>query len=353
MSARRLARAIAAGVSAVAFATVAASPTSALTHGVATPAHAKPGTHSQPPQPVSDASQILNEGVYRALPDVPGALVTTHTRNNNRGQTVGAYVDHVDANGVAVGVRGFLMSKSGKVTRIGVPGAVVTLPLGVNDRGQVVGSWVGPDERVNPATGELGPIHGFVWDDGEARVFDVPGSTSTAAYEINNHGWVVGNFTDANFAQHSYILRHGEFTTIDHPRAATAPNSNGTKVFGLNDRGRLVGSVGDEQGILHAWSWEKGRFTDLTLPGDPQAIATQVDNRGRIIGVFQDDRPKLLSFTYERGRYRTIEAAGRCDTAAYGLNERGQILLAAAGTTDGTTCPPQPAPAMTAEEITP
>jgi hypothetical protein len=41
------------------------------------------------------------------------------------------------------------------------------------------------------------------------------------------------------------------------------------------------------------------------------------------------------------GCYTRIEAPGRCDTAAFGINERGQIGIAAAGTTDGSTCPPQ------------
>jgi len=41
------------------------------------------------------------------------------------------------------------------------------------------------------------------------------------------------------------------------------------------------------------------------------------------------------------GRYRLIDAPGRCDTAAVSLNDRGQIVIAAAGTTDGTTCPPR------------
>ncbi len=317
-----------------------------LTTLVGAGAHATRHRPPAPPPRVPDTSLVLDNGRYRALPDVPGALATTHVRNNDRGQTVGTYADSVDSDGVATGLRGFLMSRSGKVTRIDVPGARFTVPLGINDRGQVVGSWVGQDATVNPATGESGPAHGFVWTNGRFDTFDVPGSTATAAYEINNRGWVVGNYTDADLAQHSYVRRGARFTTIDHPRALLAPNQNGTKVFGLNDRGQLVGAYGDAQGLIHAWEWQDGRFTDLSVPGDPQAIATQISNRGRVIGVYLDKRPKLVGFTYERGRYRTIEAPGRCDTAPYGLNDRDQILIAAAGSTDGTTCPPTPPPSM-------
>jgi uncharacterized membrane protein len=101
-----------------------------------------------------------------------------------------------------------------------------------------------------------------------------------------------------------------------------------------------VGSYGDEAGLIHAWKWEDGRFTDIEPPGGLQSEASQIDNRGRIVGRYLDATPKLRSFLLHRGRYKRIDAPGRCDTAAVGLNDRGQIVIAAAGTTDGTTCPP-------------
>jgi hypothetical protein len=135
-----------------------------------------------PPAGASNASLLLERGVFRPLPDVPGALQTTHLRNNNRGAVVGAYADDSDG---TLRLRGFLLQRR-RVTRIDVPGAAITLPLGINDRGQVVGGWVGPDAAVNPATGETGPVHGFLWEKGRFTKFDVPGATTTAGYEINN-----------------------------------------------------------------------------------------------------------------------------------------------------------------------
>jgi probable HAF family extracellular repeat protein len=295
------------------------------------------GRNARPPAGVSNASLLLERGVFRPLPDVSGALQTTHLRNNNRGQVVGAYAD--DADGTPR-LRGFLMEKR-RLTRIDVPGAVITLPLGINDQGQVVGGWVGPDATVNPVTGETGPVHGFLWDRGRYTKFDVPGATTTGPYEINNRGQIVGNYTDASGAQHGFVMRNGRVTTIDHPRAAQAANLTGTRVVGIDDRGRLVGSYGDDAGLIHAWTWEDGRFTDVEPPGGLQAEASEIDNRGRVVGRYLDATPKLRSFLLDRGRYKRIDAPGRCDTAALGLNDRGQILIAAAGTTVGTTCPPQ------------
>jgi hypothetical protein len=55
-----------------------------------------PGARKAPPPGgVSNASLLLEKGRFRALPDVPGAAVTTHLRNNNRGQSVGLYVEQL------------------------------------------------------------------------------------------------------------------------------------------------------------------------------------------------------------------------------------------------------------------
>jgi uncharacterized membrane protein len=268
---------------------------------------------------------------------VPGAAVTIHVRNNNRGEVVGSYVD--DADGTPR-LRGFLMGE-GRVTRIDVPGAVSTLPVGINDRGQIVGGWVGPDATVDPVTGELFPVHGFLWEGGRFKKFDIPGAITTAPYEINNRGQIVGNYGDVAGAEHGFVLRGGVVTTIDHPGATASPVLTGTRVVGIDDRGRLVGSYGDDAGAIRAWRWEDGRFTTIHPPGALHSEASEIDDRGRIVGRYVDATPKLRSFLLDRGRLTRIDAPDRCDTAAFGLNDRGQIVIAAAGTTDGSTCPPQ------------
>jgi uncharacterized membrane protein len=289
----------------------------------------------QAPAGSSDGGLLLDRGVFRSLPDVPGAVATVHVRNNNRGQIVGTYADISDG---TPRLRGFLMKRNGRVTRIDVPGAVSTLPAGINDHGQVVGAWVGPDATVDPVTGEGGPVHGFLWERGRLEKFDVPGATTTAPYEINNRGQVVGNYADAEGAQHGFVLGTGVVTTIDHPRATDNPDMTGTRVIGIDDRGRLVGSYGDEDGTIRAWKWEEGRFTTIHPRGALHSEASEIDNRGRVVGRYVDATPKLRSFLLDRGRLTRIDAPDRCDTAAFGLNDRGEIVIAASGTTDFSTC---------------
>ena len=291
----------------------------------------------RPPGGSSNGGVLLDRGIFRPLPDVPGALQTVHFRNNNRGEVVGLYADLSDG---TPRLRGFLM-KNRRVTRIDMPGAVSTLPVGINDRGKVVGGWVGPDATVDPVDGETKPVHGFVWENGRSKTCDVPGATTTAPYEINNRGEIVGNYGDADGAQHGFVLRRGVVTPIDHPAATNAPDMTGTRVVGIDDRGRLVGSYGDDAGTIRAWKWEDGEFTTIHPPGALHSEASEINNRGRIVGRYLDAQPKLRSFQLDRGRLKRIDAPHRCDTAAFGLNDHNQIVIAAPGTTDGSTCPPQ------------
>jgi hypothetical protein len=43
----------------------------------------------------------------------------------------------------------------------------------------------------------------------------------------------------------------------------------------------------------------------------------------------------------EDGELTTLDISGSTLTGALGINDRGQIGVAVAGTTDGTSCPPQ------------
>jgi hypothetical protein len=287
-----------------------------------------------------DGGLLLSEdGVYRPLRNVPGALATVHTRMNNRGWTVGAFGVTPGGPGDPAPLSAFLM-RDGAVTTIEVPGAFATTALGVNDHGQVVGGYVEP-ENVNPV-GES-PARGFLWHEGRFTLIDFPGAPITAPYEIDNAGRIVGNYNDADSVQHGFILEDGVFTSIDHPNATRSPNTNATRLVGINDDGWTVGSYGDDAGILHAFVRDpSGAFMTIDPPGAlAGAEASNINARRQIVGRYQDATPKLLSFFLEApaAEFVTLDALGRCDTAAFDIDDRGRILIAPTGTTDGTTCP--------------
>ena len=63
----------------------------------------------------------------------------------------------------------------------------------------------------------------------------------TQAFGINNHGEIVGDYTDASGTMHGFTYMGGVFTTVDDP--AGVPGS--TVINGTNDLGQLVGFYAD------------------------------------------------------------------------------------------------------------
>jgi hypothetical protein len=90
---------------------------------------------------------------------------------------------------------------------------------------------------------------------------------------------------------------------------------------------------------------ERGVFGPL--PDVPDALQTthlRDNNRGHVVGAYVDDSDGALRQRgfLMRGRDVTrIDVPGALVTLPLGINDRSQIGIAAAGTTDGTTCPPQ------------
>jgi probable HAF family extracellular repeat protein len=78
---------------------------------------------------------------------------------------------------------------------------------------------------------------------------DVPGSTSTQAFGLNNAGEVVGAFIDNAGKMHGFDFQHGHFVTIDDPNGIGT-----TTVNGVNNAGQIVGfyvdSAGNTDGFL-------------------------------------------------------------------------------------------------------
>ena len=71
---------------------------------------------------------------------------------------------------------------------------------------------------------------------------DVPGATSTEAFDVNQRGQIVGHYLDTSGADHGFMLYRGIFTTIDVPSAI------GTVVDGINAEGQIVGGYFDTNG---------------------------------------------------------------------------------------------------------
>jgi probable HAF family extracellular repeat protein len=162
--------------------------------------------------------------------DVPFFRLHSAFDVNNRGQIVGYYDDP----GLASG-GGFLREPDGRITDIRYPGAPFTNVHSINDHGQAVGAYLEPGAAPNPdGTIPRGAVHGFVWQDGRFRTFDVPGSTYTQAYGINDRGQIVGGYRDSAGRQHGFLRDGRRYRTLD------VPSGGGNAATGITDRGVVV-----------------------------------------------------------------------------------------------------------------
>jgi len=227
---------------------------------------------------------LLRKGVFSTI-DFPGASLTAPFALNARGDIVGFFEDD---NGTD---HGFLLS-DGKFTQVNYPGASGTWARGINNAGDIVGSHfnaagidhgfllkdgtfhnihvpgsscehVGmPEDNGRVLAGSFcntpdGMLYGFVRNrPGEFQTIHFPGSglICTGARWINERGDVVGPYTRVNnpdeclaVDKHGYLMRQGQFVTIDPPGAVDSqPDA-------INDDGVIVGLYKDKAGVIHGY----------------------------------------------------------------------------------------------------
>ncbi len=153
---------------------------------------------------------------------------------------------NMDANNV---FHGFLRTPYGKFTIFDAPSAGTgsnqgTGGLSVNPEGMILGIYLDTNNVY----------HGLLRaPDGALTPFDPPG-VGTEAYQgtypanlsgINPEGASVGEYVDASWVNHGYLLApSGAFTEFDDPNAGTGAGSGqGTLSLGINPGGGDLGSV--------------------------------------------------------------------------------------------------------------
>jgi probable HAF family extracellular repeat protein len=220
-------------------------------------------------------------GDYRRI-DVPGAAGTIPFDINDRGTLVGIYSRDL------VGLHGFLRRPNGGITTVDVPGASSTVASGVNNRGSVVGCYLDGD----------GSPHGFLLERGILTAIDPPGANEDVtdcniqAFDVNDRNQIVGFYPDAQGTFHGFLYRDGRFTTIDHPDASDSARSGAcdgmgfaaSAAFGIDNHGGVVGQYVDAAGVLHGYLWQRKRgFTTIDPPRGGGTVAADINDRRQIL----------------------------------------------------------------------
>src|SRR2546428_6177803 len=113
-----------------------------------------------------------------------------------------------------------------------------------------------------------------------------PGATATTAWGINDGGEVVGDYVDPAGVRHRFLLRNGEFTTIDFPNALTSAR-------GIGPGGDIVGIYRRaSEPAVNAHGFLLPRQGDATLidfPGHTNTIPQRILPDGTILGCRHDN----------------------------------------------------------------
>ena len=223
---------------------------------------------------------LLAKGDFTTV-QFPGALSTEAVGINNRGQIVGTYVDSSNT------AHGFLLDQ-GVFTTIDVPDAFATSAIKINARGHIVGAY-SDVSNARPIT----PLRGYPLKNDVFTRIDVPGASETLPQGMNDRGQIVGAYADMSGNIHGFLLDQSVFTTIDHPDAAPrgAPDfasgaTLGTAAFGINNHGQIVGQYGDASGSIHAFLLADGVFTPIEAPGAINTNASDINERGQVVGFY-------------------------------------------------------------------
>jgi uncharacterized membrane protein len=183
---------------------------------------------------------------------------------------------------------GFLGSTSNsKVTPLEVPGSTNTFAYGINDSGKAVGTY-----SVISTTG--GYVAGFVTSDRGATfttLKDPNADNFTEARGINNNGTIVGDYRDSSLVFHGFLATPGpggkySYTTLDDPSAVGA-----AVIMGINSLNQVVGyydgSDNETRGFVATLVGSTYTFTNLDDPhGVRGTYGSGIDDSGTVVGYY-------------------------------------------------------------------
>ncbi len=192
-----------------------------------------------------------------------------------------------------------------------IAGATETDTYAVNNAGVIAGDYL--DSSFVQ--------HGLILGTTGLQTFDGPsGSSSIAAYGINNNNVAVGWYFDSFGTETSFEYRNGGM----HPIAF--PNSAGTEANGINDNGWIVGSYLDSNGVNHGFYWDTKRYHTVDIPGAAQTIAWAINN-ANLMTVYTETSTgvSMDAYTFDGTHFKKMDVPGATESVIHGINNKGDI----------------------------
>ena len=220
---------------------------------------------------------LRRDGKFTSI-DYPGAESTGANGVSPSGDIVGSY-SLPETPDVA---HGFVLTKQGHFTSVNVPGHTSTVVARLLSDGTILGCYHDPAPysmrgmklvggKLSAVVDRPASMHHGATPDGKTIVgtyndrtagknhgrsylligstftpFDVPGSSTTSALDINAAGTIVGNY-EVNGINHGFVREREVYTTLNAPGAVS------TSANGISDDGTVVGSFTDARGATQGF----------------------------------------------------------------------------------------------------
>jgi probable HAF family extracellular repeat protein len=194
------------------------------------------------------------------------------------------------------------------VTDLGTLGGPSSYASGINNGGDVVGG----SYLAGGATTQA-----FVYRDGVMAGLEIPGTSYSSAYAINNRGQIVGTLTTDAGANGAFMYSDGVVRQL----------GTNTEANGINSLGQVVGLAVNttahvERGLLYS----AGATTILGTFGGSDSVAMAINDSGQAVGWADTPANTQRAFLYSDGVMTNLGTLGGTSSYAYGINNLGQVV---------------------------
>ncbi|MCA9285673.1 MAG: hypothetical protein KDA22_10680 [Phycisphaerales bacterium] len=188
----------------------------------------------------------------------------------------------VNATGDAVGVSYALGALDVNGVRWSADGTTTLLgqfePRDISDSGVVVGAL--------PVAGQLGVTHAIRWVNGAITDLGTLGGSHSAAFAVNEAGWIVGDSTiNGSLATRAFLWHDGNMSSLGTLGGASS------HALAINDANQVAGLADLADGTPHAVIWQLNgagqvvSTTDLGVVSGTYSAAYAIDSTGNAVGA--------------------------------------------------------------------